>query len=146
MLKISKITWRNRLNIPKISKYSRENLFQYVKLLDQKVYFLFYDLLLKNFDDATYKLSNCLDIIETNVVKVNKDSCLTLLGYLKLQELQSLVAELDMMDISEIYISEYRENVNATSLVSVHNDTSKNICKQIYINKDEKIIQLYNFI
>lgn len=129
----------------KISKYSKENLLQYVKALAQKVYLFFYDLNFENFDDAIYRLSNCLDIIETKIIKVRNESCLTIFGYLKSQKLQSLVTELDVMDIGEIDMSEYQDNQEVINSGCPHIDTASNFCKKIYVNKDERIIQLYNF-
>lgn len=129
----------------KISKYSKENLLQYVNALAQKIYLFFYDLNFENFDDAIYRLSNCLDIIETKIIKVRNESCLAIFGYLKIQKLQSLVTELDIMDIGEIDMSEYQDNQEVINSVSPHIDTVNNFCKKIYVNKDEKIIQLYNF-
>ena len=50
-----------------------------------------------------------------------------------------------MMDVGEIDMSEYQDNREVIDSVSPHINTVKNFCKKIYINKDEKIIQLYNF-
>ena len=128
-----------------ISKYSKEDLLQYVNALAQKVYLFFYDLDFENFDDAIHRLSDYLDIIETKIIKVRNERYLAIFGYLKSQKLQSLVTELDMMDVGEIDMSEYQDNREVIDSVSPHIDTVKNFCKKIYINKDEKIIQLYNF-
>lgn len=129
----------------KISKYSQKNLLQYVNALAKKVYLFFYDLNFENFKETIYRLSNCLDIIETKIIKVRNESCLVIFGYLKFQKLQNLVTELDMMDVGEIDMSEYQDDQEVISSVSPHIDTAHNFCKKIYINKDEKIIQLYNF-
>ena len=128
----------------KASRYSKENLLQYVNSLARKVYLFFYDLGYENFDDTINNLRNCLDIIETKIFQIRKESYLAIYGYLKFPKLKSLVMELDLIDISEILISEYQDNEEVINSAFPRNGTAHNYCKQIYVNKDEKIIQTYN--
>ncbi len=128
----------------KIAKYSKKNLLKYLNVLDKKIYLFFYDLKCEKFADTIYKLSRYLNIIEVRNIEVHNERCLMVFSYKNYQGLEDLVAEIDTMDIGELDISEYSNNqeVIGTTYASF---TDNNHYKKIYVNKDEMIIQLYNF-
>ena len=129
----------------KISKYTKENLLRYIKCLNQKVYLFFYDLECENFDDVICKLSNYLDIKETKIVKYQKRSCLAIFSCLKHQKIQYLIDEMNSMDIAEFDISEYQESQEFIKSICQNIGKVENSNKSIYVNKDEGVMQLYNF-
>ena len=129
----------------KISKYTKENLLRYIKCLNQKVYLFFYDLECENFDAVICKLSNYLDIKETKIVKYQKRSCLAIFSCLKHQKIQYLIDEMNSMDIAEFDISEYQESQEFIKSICQNIGKVENSNKSIYVNKDEGVMQLYNF-
>ncbi len=129
----------------KTTKYSKKNLLQYVNVLDKKICLFFYDLNCEKFNDTIYKLSKYLNIIEVRNIEVHNESCLMVISYLNFQDLEDLVAEIDSMDIGELDISEYPDNQEVTNSTYASFDTDNHYHKKIYVNKDEMIIQLYNF-
>ena len=130
----------------KISKYSKEILLNLIKLFNNRIYVLFYDLDYIYFRDVTNRLSKYMKLIETKIIKVGKENCLVLFGYLDIQKLGEFTLELDRMDIGEFDISEYSNKQEEIKVYDTpHRISGKNFSRKVYVNKDEKIIQLYNF-
>lgn len=119
-------------------KYTEENLLKFIKLFENRVYLFFYDLDYIYFRDTTKRLSFYMEIIETKTIKIGRDNCLVIFGCLNICKLKELILELDYMDISEFDISEYPNKLEN------FNSADKELSKSIYVNKDERIIQLYN--
>lgn len=127
-------------------KYSKENLLKFIKLFENRVYLLFYDLDYICFHDTTNKLSFYMESIDTKTIKIGRENCLVIFGCLNICKLKELILELDHMDISEFDISEYpnkQEDFNVFD--TMHNSADKKLSRGVYVNKDERIIQLYNF-
>lgn len=136
MLKINKL---------KVVKYSKENLFNFIKLIENRVYLIFYDLDCSCFRDATNRLSSYMENIETKTIKICKEDCLVIFGCLNICKLKGLILELDYMDISEFQISEYSKKPEDFNFDDKIRSADKKLYKEIYVNKDEVVIQLYNF-
>lgn len=126
----------------KVFKYSTKNLFEFVSLLNKNTYLFFLDLEIKYFDGLLNQLNALFNIVETRTIKIHDEICLVIIGSLNYQELQRLINKLDSMDIGEFEISEYHNKKKISKLKYSQIYKSN---KSIYVNKDEKIIQLYNF-
>lgn len=126
----------------KVFKYSTKNLFEFVSLLNKNTYLFFLDLEIKYFDGLLNQLNALFNIVETRTIKIHDEICLVIIGLLNYQELQRLINKLDSMDIGEFEISEYHNKKEISKLKYSQIYKSN---KSIYVNKDEKIIQLYNF-
>lgn len=128
----------------KVLKYSKEKLLKFIKLPDSKVYLLFYDLNCENLNETTDKLSDYMEITGTKIVRVGKTDCAAVFGCLNDAKLEEFVSCLDSMDIGEFDVSEYRKYIDISAPENPF-DKEEGKFKKIYVNKDEKIIQLYNF-
>lgn len=127
-------------------KYSEENLLKFIKLFDNRVYILFYDLDYVYFHDTINRLSYYMEIIETKTIKIGKEKCLVIFCCLNICKLNELILELNHMDISEFDISEYPNKQEDFKVFDTqHGSADKKLSKSVYVNKDERIIQLYNF-
>lgn len=126
-------------------KYSKNNLLKFISLFDRKIYLLFLDLNKENFDNSVSRLNKILEIVEKEIIEVHKEKYLVIFGYLNFQKLQALVDEIDSMDISEFEMSEYQGKQEIIKLFLSHSNKNEKTCKSIYVNKDEMIIQYYNF-
>ncbi len=126
----------------KVFKYSTKNLFDFISLLNKNIYLFFLDLEIKYFDELLNQLNALFNIAETRTIKIHDEICLVIIGSLNYQELQRLINKLDSMDIGEFEISEYHNEKEISKLKYSQIYKSN---KSIYVNKDEKIIQLYNF-
>ena len=129
----------------KLCEYSKQTLFGFVELLCKSVYLLFYDLDFTGFNDASEKLSNCLEFIDAKTIRIGKENCLLVFGYLNIQELENLIQILDSMDIGEFEVSEFDSKQEVINALYQNRNRNNNSSKSIYVNKDERIIQLYNF-
>ncbi len=129
----------------KISKYSRGEFLKLIKLLDNHVYLLFYDLDQMKFSDTKKRLSNYMEIVGTKTIRKSGIDCLIVFGCLDDLKFEKLISELDSMDISEFDVSEYQKRVYINMLNFPFYADKKDIFRRIYVNKDERIIQLYNF-
>lgn len=127
-----------------VIKYSTINLLKNLSSLSHEVYLLFYDLDSELFDGIKQKLSVYLNSIETEIIKINKIESLIVFCYLNSNKLQMLVDGLDSLDIGEFEISEYRDKQETIALLRSKSINHKKDCKLIYVNKDERVIQLYN--
>ena len=131
----------------KVKKYSTARLLKYVSLLDNRVYLIFYDLYDIAFQDTIYRLSSYMEIIKTKTIVINKVNHLVIFCYLDIRKFSDLVSELDRMDISEFDISEYSSEQEALKTLNTqYSGVNTNLNKMIYVNKDEVVIQLYNFL
>lgn len=129
----------------KIFKYSQENLFKFVGLLRNRIYLIFYDLEDINFHAATNILSNYIKIIKTKVGKNGRTNCLIVFAVLDTSKLEALLSLLDSMDIGEFEIGEYQNKQEKIDIDLLHSIAGEVSAKKIYVNKDERGIQLYNF-
>ncbi len=131
----------------KVKKYSTERLLKFVNLLDNRVYLIFYDLYDVDFQNTINRLSSYMEIIKTKTIVINKVNHLIIFCYLDIRKLSDLVSELDRMDISEFDISEYSSEQEALKTLNTqYSGENTNLNKMIYVNKDEVVIQLYNFL
>lgn len=134
-----------KINRLKVVKYSKENLFNFIKFIDNRVYLIFYDLDCSYFRDAINGLSSYMENIKTKIIKICKEDCLVIFGCLNICKLKELILELDYMDISEFQISEYSKKPEDFNFDDKIRSADKKLYKEIYVNKDEVVIQLYNF-
>ena len=115
-------------------------------MLDNNIYLFFYDLDYLSFCDMEKKLSNYMNIAETRMIKIGRENYFLIFGCLYIQKIEELIMELDSMDIGEFEIAEYSNKQGVINSFNSFNKTKdKNFSRQIYINKDERIIQIYNF-
>lgn len=128
----------------KVLKYSKEKLLKFIKLLDSKVYLFFYDSDCENLSETTNKLSDYMEITGTKIVRVGKTDCAAVFGCLNDAKLEEFVSCLDSMDIGEFDVSEYQKHIDINAPENSFDEEDREF-KKIYVNKDEKIIQLYNF-
>lgn len=127
-------------------KYSEEKLLKFIQLFENRVYLLFYDLDCICFRDTTNRLSLYMEIIETKTIKLGRENCLVIFGCLNICKLKELISELDCMDISEFDISEYSNKQEDFNVLDTrHSSAVEKLSRVVYVNKDERIIQLYNF-
>lgn len=133
----------------KVIKYSKIKLLEYLKLFNSDVYLYFYDLEISKFGGVTSKFNKLISNISNYELKNEKYKTLLIGGKLINNQVSDIVDELDNLDIGEFEIMEVKEN--SAMLINNLNEKEflslikEKVLKSIYLNKDEKIIQIYNF-
>lgn len=133
----------------KVIKYSKIKLLEYLKLFNSYVYLYFYDLEISKFGEVTNKFNKLISNISSYELKNEKYKTLLICGKLINNQVSDIVDELDNLDIGEFEIMEVKDNssmrinnLNEKEFLSL---IKEEVLKSIYLNKDEKIIQIYNF-
>lgn len=133
----------------KVIKYSKIKLLEYLKLFNSDVYLYFYDLEISKFGEVTNKFNKLISNISNYELKNEKYKTLLICGKLIKNQVSDIVDELDNLDIGEFEIMEVKDNsymlinnLNEKEFLSL---IKEKVLKSIYLNKDEKIIQIYNF-
>lgn len=133
----------------KVIKYSKIKLLEYLKLFNSDVYLYFYDLEISKFGEVTNKFNKLISNISNYELKNEKYKTLLIGGKLINNQVSDIVDELDNLDIGEFEIMEVKDN--SAMLINNLNEKEflslikEKVLKSIYLNKDEKIIQIYNF-
>ncbi len=131
----------------KVIKYCKANLLENLMLLKSNIYLYFYDLDEVLFDNVIAKLSFILNEVNANRVKKFNRYNLLVYGKLDSEMKDRLTLFVDTLDIGEMEISEYNsideviKNIESAKALKMRNQDD---LKEIYINKDENVIQLYN--
>lgn len=132
----------------KVIKYSKEEFLKYLKLLKNDVYLYFYDLDTKLFDKVVTDFSKLISDMKIIKLSSAKGDKLVLLGKLICNLMNELIEKLDNLDIGEFDIVEFNKESELPNLLNEFEFLSyvkDETVKSIYINKDEQVIQLYNF-
>lgn len=133
----------------KVIKYSKTKLLEYLKLFNSDIYLYFYDLEISKFGEVINKFNKLISNISNYELKNEKYKTLLICGKLINNQVSDIVDELDNLDIGEFEIMEVKDN--SSMLINNLNEKEflslikEKVLKSIYLNKDEKIIQIYNF-
>ena len=131
----------------KVIKYSKEELLKYFKFLNEDIYIFFYDLDNTLFDRVATDFSRLISDAKNIRLDSIKGHKLVVLGKINFKLINELIDELDNLDIGEFEIAEFnnRELANLTNEAKFLSFAKDIVVKSIYINKDEQVIQAYNF-
>lgn len=129
----------------KIIKYSIENLIKCISGLSEQLYLVFYDLDICDYEKVLCELSRSLYNLKNIELCFRKVNRLFVFGYLRAKEFFNFVEWLDTVYIGEFMVSEYHDEDKVIGLANLYTEVGNNLFKHIYVNKDEGVIQVYNF-